>query len=252
MVNPGDVVVLVIPIDSSAPKGRIILPQQMVLRDLLDAHAAALACQPGELAGLLGSLARPPKLVVTDSQVFSQVAAIVPPEVPLTSFSVLMARRKGQLSLLIEGANALGGLTGESRVLVCEGCTHHRQCEDIGTVKMPAWIKAFCGAEPQFEFVSGKEFPDSLEGYDLVVHCGGCMLNGREMRYRLDKARAYGVPGRLRLQVRRLRVWFWCGRPCQPFRGFAGSRGWLRVSRGTVAIGICLTEPRIIWGKGRI
>lgn len=154
----------------------------MVLRDLLDAHAAALACQPGELAGLLGSLAKPPKLVVTDSQVFSQVAAIVPPEVPLTSFPILMARRKGQLSLLIEGANALGGLTGESRVLVCEGCTHHRQCEDIGTVKMPAWIKAFCGAEPQFEFVSGKEFPDSLEGYDLVVHCGGggaCSTAGR-------------------------------------------------------------------------
>lgn len=194
LVNPGDVVVLVIPIDSSAPKGRIILPQQMVLRDLLDAHAAALACQPEELAELLGSLARPPKLVVTDSQVFSQVAAIVPPEVPLTSFSILMARRKGQLSLLIEGANALGSLTGESRVLVCEGCTHHRQCEDIGTVKMPAWMKAFCGAEPQFKFVSGKEFPDSLEGYDLVVHCGGCMLNGREMGYRLDKARAYGVP----------------------------------------------------------
>ena len=166
----------------------------MVLRDLFDAHAAALACQPDELAGLLGSLARPPKLVVTDSQAFSQVAAIVPPEVPLTSFSILMARRKGQLSLLIEGANALGGLTGESRVLVCEGCTHHRQCEDIGTVKMPVWIKAFCGAEPRFEFVSGKEFPDSLEGYDLVVHCGGCMLNGREMGYRLDKARACGVP----------------------------------------------------------
>ena len=194
LVNPGGVVVLVIPIDSSAPKGRIILPQQMVLRDLLDAHAAALACQPEELAGFLGLLARPPKLVVTDSQVFSQVAAIVPPEVPLTSFSILMARRKGQLSLLIEGANALGSLIGESRVLVCEGCTHHRQCEDIGTVKMPAWIKAFCGAEPRFEFVSGKEFPDSLEGYDLVVHCGGCMLNGREMGYRLDKARAYGVP----------------------------------------------------------
>ena len=118
----------------------------------------------------------------------------MPPEVPLTSFSILMARRKGQLSLLIEGANVLGSLTGESRVLVCEGCTHHRQCEDIGTVKMPAWMKAFCGAEPRFEFVSGKEFPDSLEGYDLVVHCGGCMLNGREMGYRLDKARAYGVP----------------------------------------------------------
>lgn len=160
----------------------------------IDLLATALACQPDELAGLLGSLARPPKLVVTDSQAFSQVAAIVPPEVPLTSFSILMARRKGQLSLLIEGANALGGLTGESRVLVCEGCTHHRQCEDIGTVKMPAWIKVFCGAEPQFEFVSGKEFPDSLEGYDLVVHCGGCMLNGREMGYRLDKARACGVP----------------------------------------------------------
>lgn len=160
----------------------------------VDLLATALACQPDELAGLLGSLASPPKLVVTDSQAFSQVAAIVPPEVPLTSFSILMARRKGQLSLLIEGANALGGLTGESRVLVCEGCTHHRQCEDIGTVKMPVWIKAFCGAEPRFEFVSGKEFPDSLEGYDLVVHCGGCMLDGREMGYRLDKARACGVP----------------------------------------------------------
>lgn len=193
LLSPGDKVVLVVPIDSSAPKGRIILPQQLVLRDVLDAHASALVCQPEELADLLAAV-RDVRLVITDSQAFQKVASIVPETTPLTSFSLLMARYKGDLRTLVEGAAALGALTDESRVLISEGCTHHRQCEDIGTVKMPAWIRGYCGANPTFEFTQGHGFPDDVSGYDVVVHCGGCMLNEKEMRWRQSVAARSGTP----------------------------------------------------------
>ena len=193
LLSPGDKVVLVVPIDSSAPKGRIILPQQLVLRDVLDAHASAMVCQPEELADLLAAV-HGIRLVITDSQVFQKVASIVPETTPLTSFSLLMARYKGDLRTLAEGAAALGALTGESRVLISEGCTHHRQCEDIGTVKMPAWIRGYCGANPTFEFTQGHGFPDDVSGYDVVVHCGGCMLNEKEMRWRQSVAARSGTP----------------------------------------------------------
>ena len=193
LLSPGDKVVLVVPIDSSAPKGRIILPQQLVLRDVLDAHASALVCQPEELADLLAAV-RDVRLVITDSQAFQKVASIVPETTPLTSFSLLMARYKGDLRTLAEGAAALSALTDESRVLISEGCTHHRQCEDIGTVKMPAWIRGYCGANPTFEFTQGHGFPDDVSGYDVVVHCGGCMLNEKEMRWRQSVAAKSGTP----------------------------------------------------------
>lgn len=193
LLSPGDKVVLVVPIDSSAPKGRIILPQQLVLRDVLDAHASALFCQPEELADLLAAV-RDVRLVITDSQAFQKVARIVPETTPLTSFSLLMARYKGDLRTLVEGTAALGALTDESRVLISEGCTHHRQCEDIGTVKMPAWIRGHCGANPTFEFTQGHGFPDDVSGYDVVVHCGGCMLNEKEMRWRQSVAARSGTP----------------------------------------------------------
>jgi [FeFe] hydrogenase H-cluster maturation GTPase HydF len=194
LLEEGDLVVLVCPIDASAPKGRLILPQQLVLRDIIDAHASALVCQPEELCGLLESLRTAPRIVITDSQAFGRVAAMVPETVPLTSFSILMARYKGSLDALIQGAQALASLSDQSHVLIAEGCTHHRQCEDIGTVKMPAWIRAHAAADPTFEFTSGGEFPDDLSSYDLVVHCGGCMLNEREMAHRTAVCKAAGVP----------------------------------------------------------
>lgn len=193
LLSPGDKVVLVVPIDSSAPKGRIILPQQLVLRDVLDAHASALVCQPEELADLLAAV-RDVRLVITDSQAFERVARIVPKTTPLTSFSLLMARYKGDLRTLVEGTAALSALTDESRVLISEGCTHHRQCEDIGTVKMPAWIRSHCGANPTFEFTQGRGFPDDVSDYDVVVHCGGCMLNEKEMHWRQSVAAKSGTP----------------------------------------------------------
>lgn len=193
LLSPGDKVVLVVPIDLSAPKGRIILPQQLVLRDVLDAHASAMVCQPEELADLLAAV-HDVRLVITDSQAFQKVAHIVPETTPLTSFSLLMARYKGDLRTLVEGTAALGALTDESRVLISEGCTHHRQCEDIGTVKMPAWIRGHCGANPTFEFTQGRGFPDDVSGYDVVVHCGGCMLNEKEMRWRQSVAARSGTP----------------------------------------------------------
>lgn len=193
LISPGDKVVLVVPIDSSAPKGRIILPQQLVLHDVLDAHASALVCQPEELADLMAAV-RDIRLVITDSQVFQKVARTVPETTPLTSFSLLMARYKGDLRMLVEGAAALSALTDESRVLISEGCTHHRQCEDIGTVKMPAWIRSHCGANPTFEFTQGRGFPDDVSGYDVVVHCGGCMLNEKEMHWRQSVAAKSGTP----------------------------------------------------------
>lgn len=194
LLQAGDLVVLVMPIDESAPKGRLILPQQMTLREILDARACALCCQETELGGLLRSLCVKPRLVITDSQVFSQVSAQTPEDILLTSFSVLMARYKGELSALAEGAAALSKLKDGDRVLISEGCTHHRQCNDIGTVKLPGWIEAFSGVKPQFSFTSGNEFPEDLSAYRLVVHCGGCMLNEAAMKHRLAVAERAGVP----------------------------------------------------------
>ena len=194
LLSPGDVVVLVVPIDKAAPKGRLILPQQQVIRNTLEAGASALMCRDSELAGTLGTLTEPPRMVVTDSQAFGHVAAIVPTEVPLTSFSILFARYKGDLAAQVAGARALDGLRAESRVLVCEGCTHHRQCGDIGTVKLPAWVRKHTGVSPAFEFTSGGDFPLDLGEYDLIIHCGGCTLGERAMRGRIERAKAQGVP----------------------------------------------------------
>ena len=194
LLAPGDTLVMVIPIDSSAPKGRIILPQQMVMRDALDAHATCVACQPSELSQTLAAQSTSPRLVVTDSQAFEQVAQIVPREVSLTSFSILMARYKGELAQLVEGARALDAVTDGTRILMAEGCSHHRQCEDIGTVKLPAWIRKHSGANPTFTTVSGREFPEDLSDIDLVVHCGGCTLNPKEMKVRQAMASAQETP----------------------------------------------------------
>lgn len=194
LLEENDLIVLVIPIDSSAPKGRIILPQQMVMRDALDRHAICIACQPENLTETLQACARKPCLVVTDSQAFEQVNRLVPDDLALTSFSILMARYKGNLEDYAAGAARLAQLNNNSKVLIAEGCTHHRQCDDIGTVKIPNWIRSFTNASPHFDFTSGGGFPESLEGYDLVIHCGACMLNDREMRYRIASCRAAGVP----------------------------------------------------------
>ena len=194
LLTAGDLVVLVTPIDESAPKGRLILPQQMVLRDCLDAHAAAVVCQPDELPQILASLGRKPRMVITDSQVFGQVDAMTPADIPLTSFSILMARYKGDLAALVEGFAALKRLRDGDRVLIAEGCTHHRQCNDIGTVKLPGWIERFTGVKPDYRFTSGGEFPDTLADFRVIVHCGGCMLNDAEMKHRIGRAREAGVP----------------------------------------------------------
>ena len=194
LLAPGDVVVLVTPIDEAAPKGRLILPQQMVLRDILDAHAMAVVCQDSELENTLGSLSRPPHMVITDSQVFSKVSKIVPDEVPLTSFSILMARYKGDLKRLIRGFNALSDLKDGDNVLIAEGCTHHRQCNDIGTVKIPGWIEQFTGVKPNYSFTSGGEFPSDLSRFRVIVHCGGCMVNEAEMKHRMNTADEADVP----------------------------------------------------------
>lgn len=227
LLSAGDTVVLVVPLDAGAPKGRLILPQQQVIRGILEAGAFAFVCRDTELEAALGKLASPPRLVVTDSQVFDKVNRILPAPVPLTSFSILMARYKGDLDLLAEGAMAVERLKEGDPVLICEGCTHHRQCEDIGTVKLPGMIQRYmmsgtksdhcisggdegsqglqceggqsvCGqadvGSPEFSFVSGTEFPTDVSSYKLVVHCGGCMLNKREMCYRLERCRKQGVP----------------------------------------------------------
>ena len=202
LLSPGDLVCLVIPIDKAAPKGRLILPQQQTIRDILDTGALALAVRDTELkAALEGQDGRPgfhPALVITDSQAFASVASIVPPQIPLTSFSILFARYKGSLKALAEGARALDTLKKGDHILVSEGCTHHRQCGDIGTVKLPALIRRHTGlAAPEdlrFSFTSGTEFPEDLSGYRMVIHCGGCMLNEREMKFRMACARDAGVP----------------------------------------------------------
>ncbi len=194
LVKAGDTVVLVIPIDSSAPKGRLILPQQMVLRELLDCHCTVLCCRDEDLSRTVNALRTLPQLVITDSQVFGKVEKALPATVPLTSFSILMARYKGDLSLLIKGAERLETLKDGDRVLISEGCSHHRQCADIGTVKIPGWIRSFSQCEPDFSFTSGGEFPEDLSPYALVVHCGGCMLNEAEMKNRMEKCEKAGVP----------------------------------------------------------
>ena len=194
LVRPGDLVILVVPIDSAAPKGRLILPQQQTIRDLLDAGAAAVVTRDAELKETMAKLGCRPALVITDSQVFERVAAEVPEDIPLTSFSILFARYKGSLKTLAAGAAALDTLQDGDRVLIAEGCTHHRQCEDIGTVKLPRWIAAHTGKKAVFDFVSGTEFPEDLSPYRLVIHCGGCMLNETEMGYRIRRALEQQVP----------------------------------------------------------
>ena len=194
LVEKGDIVVLVIPIDEAAPKGRLILPQQMTIRDLLDGNCIVVSCQDTELESTLQSLAKKPKLVITDSQIFGKVSKIVPDDILLTSFSILMARYKGELSTLINGAEKLAEIKDGDRILISEGCTHHRQCNDIGTVKIPDMIRKFTNAEPEFSFTSGGEFPQDLSAFSLVVHCGGCTLNEKEMHHRMSLANEQGVP----------------------------------------------------------
>lgn len=194
LLNPLDFVVLVVPIDSAAPKGRLILPQQQTIRDILEAKASAIVVQETELAETLNSLGKKPKMVITDSQVFKKVSAITPDDILLTSFSILFARYKGNLKTLVNGASALDFLKNGDRILISEGCTHHRQCDDIGTVKLPNWIRNYTKKEIQFEFTSGTEFPLDLSSYKMVVHCGGCMLNEREMKYRLKCAEDAKIP----------------------------------------------------------
>ncbi len=194
MIEPGDIVVLVTPIDESAPKGRLILPQQLTIRDILDKHGIVVTCQDAELAQTLHNLSKKPKMVITDSQVFGKVSKDVPEDVPLTSFSILMARYKGDLKELVKGAAALSRLRDGDKVLIAEGCTHHRQCNDIGTVKMPNWIREFTNVDLEFSFTSGGEFPEDLGLYSVVVHCGGCTLNEAEMKYRITRAVSADVP----------------------------------------------------------
>ena len=194
LLTKGDIVVLVTPIDESAPKGRLILPQQNTIREIIDHGCIAVVCQPEELRLTLDSLKNDPKLVITDSQVFGKVAKILPDNIPLTSFSILFARYKGELEELVKGAALLSKLKRSDKILISEGCTHHRQCNDIGTVKMPGWIEGFCGEKIEFNFTSGGEFPEDLSEYALIVHCGGCMLNEKEMSHRMETAEKAGVP----------------------------------------------------------
>ncbi len=194
LVMPGEFVVLVCPIDESAPKGRLILPQQMAVRDVLDSGAIAVVCRETELAHTLERLGHKPALVVTDSQAFGVVSKITPNDVPLTSFSILMARYKGFLHTAVAGVAAVEGLKDGDAVLMAEGCTHHRQCNDIGTVKIPRWLRAHTSCDLQIKTCSGREFPEDLSLYALVVHCGGCMITEREVQYRMKCAEDQGIP----------------------------------------------------------
>ena len=194
LLCPGDLAVLVIPIDSAAPKGRLILPQQQVIRDILEAGAAAVTVRNTELARTLQKLEGKVRMVITDSQAFEEVAAIVPKEIPLTSFSILMARFKGYLETAVKGIQAVDSLKDGDRILISEGCTHHRQCEDIGTVKLPNWLLKYTGKDLKFEWSSGREFKEDLSPYAMVIHCGGCMLNEREVKYRMKCAVDQGIP----------------------------------------------------------
>ncbi len=194
LVSPGDLCVLVVPIDLAAPKGRLILPQVQTLRDLLDCDAMGLVVKERELREALARLQQPPRLVVTDSQAFLKVAADTPPGVMLTSFSILFARYKGDLQELVRGARAVESLRPGDRVLIAEACTHHRLADDIGRVQIPRWLRQYVGGDLQFHWSSGVGYPDGLEEYKLVVHCGGCMINRRQMLYRIQQARERGVP----------------------------------------------------------
>lgn len=194
LISAGDTVVLVTPIDSAAPKGRLILPQQQAVRDVIDSGAVVVVTRETELEKTLSALKAPPALVITDSQVFGYVSKIVPESVPLTSFSILMARYKGFLGTAVKGAEIIDTLKDGDKVLISEGCTHHRQCEDIGTVKLPRWLKARTGAQLDLQWSSGGGFPQDLSAFKLVIHCGGCMLNPAEIEYRMRSAEKQGVP----------------------------------------------------------
>ena len=193
-VKSGDCVVMVVPIDKAAPKGRIILPQQNTLRELLDSGCTAVVCRDSELEHTLDTMSEPPRFVITDSQVFGRVSRIVPENICLTSFSILFARHKGNIFELVKGVKKLDTLSDNDVVLISEGCTHHRQCGDIGTVKLPAWIRKYTGKNIRFEFTSGTEFPAELSKYSMIIHCGGCMLNEREMKYRIKCAADASIP----------------------------------------------------------
>ena len=194
LIKAGDTVLLVVPIDKAAPKGRLILPQQQTIRDILDSGAMALVCRDSELEAMLASLKEPPVLVITDSQAFGKVSKIVPKNIPLTSFSILFARYKGNLWGAVEGAFKLDSLQDGDKILISEGCTHHRQCGDIGTVKLPKWINEYTAKKLEFEFTSGRDFPEDVSSYALIIHCGGCMLTEREMQYRIRQAEDASVP----------------------------------------------------------
>ena len=194
LINPLDIVVLVIPIDSAAPKGRLILPQQQVIRDILEAGGVSVVCKDTELAGVLDKPGIKPHMVITDSQAFAEVSKITPEDIYLTSFSILMARWKGFLSTAVKGADALSTIKDGDEILIAEGCTHHRQCEDIGTVKLPRLIRKYTGAEPKFTFTSGGDFPEDLSKYKIILQCGGCMLNEKAVRYRMRTAIEQGIP----------------------------------------------------------
>ena len=194
LIKPLDLIVLVVPIDASAPKGRLILPQQQVIRDILEAGGISVVVKETELTQTLERLGRTPDMVITDSQVFKQVAKEIPNDVYLTSFSILMARWKGFLNSAVKGVTALDTIKDGDKILIAEGCTHHRQCEDIGTVKLPKWIKAYTQKTPEFVFSSGNSFPEDLSEYRLIIHCGACMLGEREMRYRMKCAEDQGIP----------------------------------------------------------
>lgn len=194
LIAPGDLVVLVVPIDSAAPKGRLILPQQQTIREILETGAISVVTRETELTQTLNLLSVKPRMVITDSQAFGIVSKNTPSDIPLTSFSILFMRYKGNLNAAVKGVNALDLLQEGDTILISEGCTHHRQCEDIGTVKLPAWIKKYTGKNISFEFTSGREFPEDISKYALVIHCGGCMLNEREVKSRMHHCRDCGVP----------------------------------------------------------
>ena len=194
LLSPSDIVVLVVPIDKAAPKGRLILPQQQTIRDILEADAIAVITKEYELRDTLASLSKKPRLVITDSQVFAKVSADTPKDIPLTSFSILFARYKGDLPTLVRGAKTIDTLKNGDKILIAEGCTHHRQCDDIGTVKLPRWIRRYTGKDIEFVFTSGGTYPSDLTPYRMIVHCGSCMLNRREMHYRIHSAQKAGIP----------------------------------------------------------
>lgn len=194
LIDPGDVIVLVVPIDSAAPKGRLIMPQQQTIRDILDHHGISILCQVEELADTLGQFGNSVKLVITDSQAFAEVGKIVPRELALTSFSILFARHKGRLDYLVQGVSIVKSLQDGDHILIAEGCTHKRQCEDIGTVRIPNWLRQYTGKELYFTTCSGKDFPEDLTGYKMVVHCGACTLQEKEMQYRMRLAKEQKVP----------------------------------------------------------